>query len=280
VSARPKALDRPAEVMEPRVLVIERATRRASGQVEQLLARRGVEHAVVFLEQVCTAEAPAEFRVEPGQRSELSLRDARTGEGVSTRRLRAVWAEALGLLRNPMTAFLGDDDMAVTLQAVGRGEAWLFGLSVLAALAHARLFLPQLVERGRANHRLYQLAAARDSGFSVPRTVVTAQAARVREALAPGEGERLHYQSFSPLAFTLRGGSYVSVDRFVPDDRLFALAHLRGPAVFSLWPPSRRRLQVAALGDELWAAEVETIDGGLDPDVTDLSYQAAQRNLR
>jgi len=266
--------------MEPHVLVIDRATRRASGDVEQLLARRGVEHAVVFLDQVCAAEAPAEFRVGPGQRSELRLCDARTGEGVSTRRLRAVWAEALGLPHNPMTAFMGDDDMAATLQAVGQGEAWLFGLSVLAALAHARLFLPHLAERSRAHNRLYQLAAARDSGFSVPRTVVTAQQARVREALAPGEGERLHYQSLSPLAFTLRGRSYVSVDRFVPGDRLFALAHLRGPAVFSLWPASRRRLQVAALGDELWAAEVEMIDGGLDPDVTDLSYQAAQRNLR
>jgi hypothetical protein len=263
----------------PRILVIDRADRPGPGRVESLLAERGASYAVLFLDQVCAANAPASYHIAPGRAAVMRLRDGRGGETFSTRRLRGVWAEALGLPRNPMTAFLGDEDIGRTLRAVGEGESWLLGLSILACLGRGRLFLPQLVERSRANHRLYQLAVARDSGFSVPRTMVTSHESRVRQDLAPAAGEALHYQSLSQLAFEVRGKAYVSVDRHLEPERLFALRQLRAPAVFSVWPAWRRRLYVAVLGNQMWGLEVGLRRPDLDPEVTDLFYQRAQDNL-
>ncbi len=263
----------------PELLVIDRSDRSGPGRVETLLAERGADHAVFFLDDVCAARAPASYHLAPGGAAVLHLCDARGGATFSTARLRGVWAEALGLPRNPMTAFSGDEDIGRTLSAVGEGEAWMLGLSVLAALAHGRLLLPQLAERNRANHRLYQLAVARDCGFGVPRTVVTANGGRVLEHLALAPGEAVHYQALSQLTFEVRGQTYVSADRHLEPERYFGLQHLRAPAVFSVWPPYRRRLYVAALGRELWALQIALRDPELDPDVTDLFYQRAQDNL-
>lgn len=262
----------------PEILVLDRRGS-APGAVERRLGERGAAIATLFLEEIYEAEQKVSFRIGPQQAGEISLCDSRTGQPFSLSRLQSVWAESLDLPANPMLSFFGSDDLSEVFAANGRGESWLLARSLIGWLAARFLFLPQLMEKNRANHRLYQMAVARDAGFQLAVTYVGGELARLAEVLAPAAGGKLHYRPFSPLSFTLEGRRFVSADRFLAFDRRIALSHLRAPALFTAWPSHRRRLHAAVIGREVAAVALTLADPGVDPDVTDPFYQRAQGNL-
>lgn len=268
--------------MDPEILVIDKRARTEPGPIETRLREEGACCATLFLDDVLQAATTVSYRVGASQGATIRCADGRTGEPLSTARVKSVWAEAAGLGPNPMTFYHEDRSLSSTLRSIGLGEAWLMGGSVIATLSRQCLFLPQLMERTRANHRLYQMAAARDAGFSLPQTYVGTGFQEIRDLLRDGrDGDRrIHYQPLSHTTFSLWGNRFITVDRWLDADRTFALANVRGPAVFSRWPAYRRRLFAALLGEELWALEVDLLDPEVDPDVTDLFYQRAQDNLR
>lgn len=266
-------------MLTPAILVIDHRERGAPGPVERRLLARRADFATLFLEEISEAEQKISFRIGPDRAAEATFHDSRTGEPLSLARLTSVWAESLELPPNPMLSFLGSEELPEIFAANGRSESWLLARSLIGWLEARCLFLPQLTEKNRANHRLYQMAVARDSGFRLPPTYVGAHLPGLRAALQPTVGATIHYRSFSPLHFSLQGKRFVSADRFLSADRHFALAHVRAPALFAAWPAYRRRIHAAVVDQEVWAVSLALVDPELDPDVTDPFYQHAQGNL-
>jgi hypothetical protein len=261
----------------PPILLVYGRRERNGNSLEEVLDRHGYPFAVMVLETVLTGESPVEFRSDTQGHWLLIYDDARSGRRCHSGNLKGIWAQDMGIPQTSSGTTGGNSFTA--LSDSGRMERRQFAFSILAALDHRFLFLPELTGRMRARSPYYLSNLARCAGLKVPSTSSGLLASfRAREFW---QDRRLpiHYQPLSTTSITRKGKTFMTVSRFIEREKLFALANLRAPALFSQWPIAFRRYLAALVRGEWFVVEVAFKDLSLAPHVTDLDYHHALGNL-
>jgi len=266
-------------VEKPEIMVLVNSGAAEPGLVERTLEDRGLAWVTLALDELFSLETTTSYTVSPSEAATLSFADARGRGRFDTGQLRSVWAESTAMSENPLLFADESAGLSDRLQLLSRSEAWMMAVSIPSFLAHDCLYLPQTMERNRANHALYQYRVAREVGFLLPEIYAGRRLAAAIEHLDSEQHQKVHYQSFSPLFFEHGGAAYTSVDRWIEPDRFYTMGHMRSPVLLSNRPAGNRFLSVF-LEDRFYTLEIALLDPDLDPDVTDPFYQAAQENLR
>lgn len=147
-------------------------------------------------------------------------------------------------------------------QVVARRELESFLHGVLHTLGDAVHWINRPAARRPASLKMRQLAIARGVGLSVPRTLVTNDAARARAFIAAARG-RAVYKGFHP-AFWKVGSTY----RYWLNTTLVEDGHLAGndealrfcPGIFQEYVAKRSELRITVFGDRCIAAEIRGQD--------------------
>jgi len=172
-----------------------------------------------------------------------------TGEQVSAREVRAVWARKLWSPR------LSDDlDERYRSMCIGESAAALEGF--LDALHNAR-WVNDLQRQRDAENKQRQLRLAAHAGLRVPRTLVTNDPAEARQFFAETEGQTVA-KLLRPLTVSMEAvNNFVYTNRVREEDLAGTDTLRHCPMVFQELIPKAYELRVAYVAGEVFAGALD-----------------------